>query len=116
MTSQKKYLPKAGHFQVDETKVLNYLLNEKHPEGKSKAIYLKGCGFARNEWQSLQSALAEHGGTRPIVSTKKSAFGVKYVVECALTTPDGGNRCIRSVWVNEATNTFRLITAYPAAR
>ena len=115
MTSRTKYLPKTGHFQVDETKVLNYLLSDKHPEGKSKAKYFRGCGFARDEWQSLQSALAEHGDSRPIVSTEKTVFGVKYVVECALTTPDGGNRCIRSVWVSEATNTFRLITAYPVA-
>ena len=113
MTSRKQYLPKSGLLQVDELKILQYLLNDKHPEGKSKAKFFKGRGFRNGEWLILQSALVQHGKARPIVSTETTSFGIKYVVECALETPDGIDSCVRTVWVAERDNTFRLVTAYP---
>lgn len=115
MTSHKKYLPKSGRFQVDETKVLDYLLSDKHPEGKSKAKFFSTHGFQRRDWQVLQDALVHHGQNRPVISTAKSAYGVKYVLECEIHTPNRSHPCIRSVWVSESDDTFRLVTAYPAA-
>jgi uncharacterized protein DUF6883 len=45
---------------------------------------------------------------------KASKHGTKYVLECAMDTPDGNNPCVRSVWIMEAgQNSPRLVTAYP---
>ena len=115
MTSRRKYLPKQGILQVDESKIVKYLLNDNHPEGKSKAKFFNGHGLKRDAWKSLQAALVAHGESRPIISTEASSHGVKYVLECAVETPDGRNACIRTVWVTEISGIFRLVTAYPNA-
>jgi hypothetical protein len=113
MTKGKKFLPATISLRVDEAKVLNYLLNDQHHEGKSKSKYFKACGFSRDAWADLRTALIAHGKQRPIVSTEVNQYGTKHVVECEIKTPDGKNRCIRTVWVIEPNTEIRLITAYP---
>ena len=50
-----------------------------------------------------------------MVRTMTDAIRTKYVVRCAVETPDGRNPCIVSVWaIEEADRTRpRLLTAYP---
>jgi len=65
-------------------------------------------------WQDLGAALRDHPVNNPIESEQKTEFGQKVTVQCQISTPDGSNPCIRTVWMVEAETSPRLVTAYPA--
>lgn len=59
-------------------------------------------------------ALLDHGRSRHLVSETAGPFGVKSVCEGPLSTPDGSDPLVRSVWHRATGDVLRmLVTAYP---
>lgn len=99
---------------MDRAKVVQYLLNREHPDGRTKAAFFERLGFKVEEWETLAEALRRQGGTERAVSIVESTYGTRYIVEGELVSPDGRNPQIRTVWIVEKeTSELRLITAYP---
>jgi hypothetical protein len=49
-----------------------------------------------------------------VAQHEETSFGIKYVIEGPLTTPDGRAPIVRSVWfVETGRDRPRFITAYP---
>src|SRR5258708_2788497 len=94
-------LPLLRPLQVDQTKLLDYLLNEEHPDGRSKAAFFLALGFTRAGWHELAEALLAHGRRNDIAEEKVTVFGTKYVVDGDLETPGGKVVRVRSVWIDE---------------
>jgi hypothetical protein len=45
---------------------------------------------------------------------KESEYGMRYVIEGLLCTPDGRNPVVRTVWIlDDEAKVPRLVTAYP---
>jgi hypothetical protein len=106
-------LPGLAAIQVDDVKVRDYLLNPHNPQNGGKSGLFTRLGFSRERWAELAQALRQHPVVNDVVSTVESSHGVKYVVECALHTPDGRNPCLRSVWIMQPGRAGpRLVTAY----
>ena len=79
---------------IDRGNILDYLLNETHPENGGKARFFGLLGYSREDPEPLMQALrevAEHG---EVVSSAESAHGQKYVV-------DGASRLARN-WLASA--------------
>ena len=101
---------------VDRSKVLDYLLNEAHPDNGGKAQYFTLLGFSRDDPEGLMGALrdvAEHG---EVVSSAESIHGEKYVVDGWLSvhTQESRQWSIRTVWIiDRGKDSPRLVTAYP---
>jgi filamentous hemagglutinin len=108
------HLPLALWRGMSLSKVENYLLNEDHPDGRSKAKFFKSFGFVAEHAESLITALFDHPIRNSVFEVKSSPFGEKYVIRCAIETPDGRNPCVVSIWVIEPDRRPRLVTAYPA--
>jgi len=106
-------LPRADALQVEQSKVQHYLLNLDHVDGHAKAAFLLKFGFRQSDWKTLARALQEHGRTRPVVMQNASPYGQKFEVRCTLSSPDGRNPCITSIWIQEGSNAPRLITVLP---
>jgi hypothetical protein len=70
-------------------------------------------GFRVEEWETLAAALKEIALSNPVTSMVKSPYGTRYTVDGLLRTPDGRSPLVRTVWIVEAENPPRLITAYP---
>jgi hypothetical protein len=109
-----KRFPRPDELIVDREKITNYLLWASHPDGSSKAKFFSALGFEASYWQSLAEALIQHGHTRDVVEEIETPFGMKYIVQCLLVTPNERNPCIRSVWISERDKASRLVTAYPS--
>lgn len=110
-------LPYAGLAYVEQQKVTEYLLALGHPDGHDKAVYFMSFGFRVEEWEALSEALLRHARENELVDEERTPFGVQYVVEGPLRTPDGRMPTIRSVWeVRLGARRARLVTAYPARR
>ena len=107
-------LPGAAEARVDSAKLTEYLLSLSHRDGRGKAKFFIQFGFSPDMPAQLEASLRKHGLTQPVVDKTSSEHGVKYVLECSVSSPDGRNPCIRSVWVVDAGHTTpRLVTAYP---
>jgi hypothetical protein len=107
-------LPNGEKALVESAKLADYLLSLAHRDGMEKAKFFMLFGFTRAQPEQFETALLKHGLTQPIVDVKTSEHGVKYVLECAVHSPDGRNPCIRSVWIVDAGKTSpRFITAFP---
>ncbi len=107
-------LPNLLVAEVPEAKITDYLLSFTHRDGKHKAEFFARFGFDRGRWELLQSALRNHAGEHDVVKVEDSPFGVRYVIEGSMQSPDGRAPRVRSVWFIETDSTApRLVTAYP---
>ncbi|MGH2505508.1 MAG: DUF6883 domain-containing protein [Ktedonobacterales bacterium] len=105
-------LPNLRKARVEEQKVTTYLLSDERSEGK--AAFFASFGFALARWELLQDALLAHAASHEVVRAVDNPHGVKYIIEGSLTTPDGRNPLVRSVWIIETgSDAPRLVTAYP---
>jgi hypothetical protein len=101
---------------VDRAKVLDYLLNEVHPDNGGKARFFASLGFSREDPERLMAALrdiAEHG---EVVRSGESVHGEKYVVDGWLSvhTQQSPQWSVRTVWIiDRGGDAPRLVTAYP---
>ena len=101
---------------VDRGKVVDYLLNEAHPDNGGKARFFVSLGFSRQNPEPLMQALrdvAEHG---QVVHSGESVHGEKYVVDGWLTmhTQESRPWSVKTVWIiDRGTDAPRLVTAYP---
>ena len=112
-----KKLPNASRARVDKEKLTEYLLSPTHPDGRAKAEFFARFGFRLDNWAVLQEALQQHGRAYEVIREIRSSYGVRYVVEGPLTTPDGRDPVIWTVWIVDAGRTeSRLVSAYPARR
>ena len=98
-------------------KVTGYLINLDHERGGPKARFFMGFDFGPDRPTELMDALLEHGDMNEIVTTITNAEATVYTVEGAITSPDGRNPRVRTVWqVDAGSNVARFITAVPLSR
>jgi hypothetical protein len=107
-------LPNLDRAVVPSAKVTDYLLSISHRDGRHKAAFFLGYGFHLGDWQGLADALLEHARSHDVVKEESSPFGMRYVVEGKITSPDGRQPMLRSVWFIDADGEApRFVTAYP---
>lgn len=108
-------LPNKSRAQVPLEKVTDYLLSETHAVGKPKARYFRSYGFTDENASDLAQGLMAIAQNSPVDGSQKSAFGVKYVLDGELETPNGVMIQVRTIWIIENdTEIPRFVTAYPA--
>jgi hypothetical protein len=108
------FLPNAHAAIVQRGKVRDYLLDPDHPGNGGKAAFFRAFGFARLTWTALRGSLHEHPRVNLVALIQPNPFGTRYVVRCSLTSPDGRNPCITTVWIIDHGDTQpRLVTAFP---
>jgi hypothetical protein len=82
-------LPNKSNAHVPIEKVIDYLLSVSHSVGKSKAKYFRSYGFNEENAIVLASGLLAIAKNTQVESTEKSQYGVKYVLDGELQTPNG---------------------------
>ena len=108
-------LPNAQQARIEREKITNYLLSTNNLDGQSKAKFFSQFGFSIEQWQILADALRDHGASHNVVNTDKTDYGIKYIIDGPLETPDGRNPYVRTVWqIDKGSDYPRLVTAYPA--
>jgi hypothetical protein len=105
--------PRATAAHVEERKVRDYLLNDRHPGNGGKAAYFRAFGFDAATWTVLRAALVEHAIVNRIAATSRPPHGTKHAVRCSLRTPDGRNPCVTTVWILDGDRPPRLVTCCP---
>ncbi|RTL54400.1 MAG: hypothetical protein EKK46_08090 [Rhodocyclaceae bacterium] len=107
-------LPNPACAEVEEKKIVEYLLNLSHVDGGPKAKFFQARGFNIGQWMTMRDSLLAQGRENLVTKTTQNQWGVRYQVDCNCPTPDGTNPCIRSVWeISVGAAGPRLLTAYP---
>lgn len=108
-------LPFLDNLIVSEPKITQYLLNLDSENGKSKARFFLAFGFTIEKWEVMAESLKQHARTHDVTNiVPKLPFGINYVIEGMLITPDGRNPEVRVIWaIDVNSNIPRLISAYP---
>jgi hypothetical protein len=107
-------LPNKSLAYIPSGKLTAYLLSETHPVGKSKAKMFRLAGYNELNVGLLKEGLLSIAHSGDIVDTQSSEYGVKYVIEGLLLTPEGGPVRIRTVWIiDRGQDRPRFVTAYP---
>lgn len=107
-------LPNYDKAEIPATEIRGYLLSLNHPDSCAKARFFMSFGFTPEYWRRLADALREHAAANNVAQQKQAPFGVKWVVEGPLLTPDGSNPMVRAVWFVPTGGSFpRFVTAYP---
>ena len=107
-------LPNASQAVLSSAKILDYLLSDSHPDGRSKARFFASHGFSKSDWGQLAAALRSHALSHPVRQAVETHFGVRYVIEGGLSSPDGRTPSIRTVWfIRSGHEIPEFVTAYP---
>jgi len=111
------WLPNVESAEVPRAKLVLYLLNPEHRDGRGKALFLAEFGFTQSNWEDLGNALKQHATVHEVSTMETTAFGVKYAIDGELETPTGDRPNIRVVWFVESDEDApRLVTAFPIVR
>src|SRR5437868_5217636 len=107
-------LPNLQQAIISREKIIDYLLSLTHRDGRGKAEFFTRFGFSREDWEGLATALHDHAAANEVAKIEASPFGMRYIVEGAIVSPDGRNPDVRVVWFVETGEAApRLVTAYP---
>jgi hypothetical protein len=107
-------LPNAEGAIVPGRKITHYLLSTAHRDGQHKAEFFRSFGFRLEAWEELASALLDHARKYEVIEIVPTTFGRNFVVEGALTAPDGRAPDVRVIWfIAKNAETATLATAYP---
>jgi len=87
--------------EVNLQKLLDYLLSDSHPIGKSKAKYLRSFGFSNANVELLKQGLITIAQTEDVKEVISSTHGVKYVIDGSLQTPVKVFIKLRTIWIIE---------------
>jgi hypothetical protein len=110
-------IPNADFVLVPLEKLTDYLLNEQHPVGGSKAKWFRGLGYDHANPAGLEQDLRRVVSASDDFIKKDSPFGVKYVVSGIMATPNGQTVTVTTVWIVEPMEIRpRLVTAYPGEK
>ncbi len=108
------HLPNIAAAYVEDAKLGDYLLNTTHPRGGPKARFLLRFGFVVERPDALRQALIAHAVANEISRSRTEYFGVIFEIEGPLSTPDGRDPYVRTVWMlDTGAAAPRLITLVP---
>jgi Domain of unknown function (DUF6883) len=108
------FLPNARAATVAEAKVRDYLLDPAHPQNGGKSAFFSGFGFDRLRWTEMRDALLGHPLANQVERVRRNPYGTTFGVRCTLSTPNGRNPCITTVWVIDPSGSDpKFVTAFP---
>ncbi len=106
-------MPIIESLQIEEAKIVDYLLDVNHVDGGDKAAFFLGRGFTIDAPDELAEALATHAATHWPGRVVTTSYVTKHIVEGPLTCPDGSTPNVLAVWkLDSGEPTAWLVTAY----
>ena len=95
-------------------KIDNYLLSETHAVGKAKAKFFRPLGYDENTRDTLIDGLLHIAYKEEVIEKIFSPYGIKYVIDGTLHTPNGRRVHVRTILIIETESYIpQFVTAYP---
>ncbi len=106
-------LPNCESAYIPSAKLLEYLLSPTHTVGKAKAKFFRYYGFDETNIRLLEQGLLTIARTSEVQEKMISPYGMKYILEGELPTPNLVVVRLQTIWIIEREwNNPRFVTAY----
>jgi len=106
-------LPNCSKAVVRDAKIVEYLAVPLSKD--DKVNYFLRFGFNFKNIKQFKTSLLEHALIRDVSDIRKHAYGINYELKCNISTPDGRNPCIITVWtIAHGADIPSFVTAYKA--
>lgn len=93
---------------------MRYLLAPDHPEGGGKARFFIERGYDPARHWIFRRDLRRLARRGTVTETILTDYGMKFIVDGVVDTPDGTCARLRTVWIiKPAERQPRFVTAYP---
>lgn len=106
--------------EYNGNKMENYLLNNKHPEGKSKAKFLKDVlGYKSGDGKILHDNLVKSILNKKPAKVENTSYGIKYTYKIKFVGKNNKEITANVVCIfqkDSGQTKYRLITVYPDKR
>jgi len=107
-------IPNRDCAVVEQSKLVNYLLNPEHERGGSKAKLLIQCGYSSENWQQLEVDIRDSHLSVDVEAIRETPYGIRYVIIAPLRTPSNRQLPVKTIWqIDKGTDFPRLITLIP---
>jgi len=106
-------LPAGEQAVVEDSKLLDYVLNPEHPVGRHHAgLFERLLGITRVNYEVLKEQLLQAAMSVEVELGRPNPFGEKFEMRCPIRGPLG-TRPVLAVWMREEGQASpRLITCY----
>jgi hypothetical protein len=112
--SDMKKLTDNFLINIPDQKIIGYLLSSTHKLGSLKAAYFLSYGFTLSLSNEFIRAIKVVVENNVIISETKKEYGVIYLVDGPINSPNGKILLLRTVWIVEKGDKIaRLVTVYP---
>ena len=106
-------LPNATAVEINEQKVVGYLLSRSHPVGRFKARVFASAGFEVSNAATFVAELRRVAAEGEVVATEDTRFGRKYTVPGELKGPTGRIQVLTGWFQQAGQSHVRLVTVRP---
>lgn len=107
-------LPYRKNAYIPKVKLSAYLLSQTHAVGRFKSKYFHALGYDVLNVDILEEALRIVAQSQDVKEVLPTAYGVKYIIDGKIKTPNGKVVKLRTVWIiEEGQKRPRFITVYP---
>jgi len=107
-------LPSRNRAVITSEKITDYLLNEIHRRGGSKARLLARFGYTNENSERLVADIRRYHVEAEVDSVRETAYGTRYEIRAQLQTPSGRTLTVRTIYQIDKGKDFpRLITLFP---
>lgn len=107
-------LPNRNNVIISREKLVQYILSETHALGRFKAKFFLDHGFNKTNVQLFENCLRNIAKSEDVGDASHSPYGIKYVIDGEVKTPNGKRVKLRTVWIIEKGEMRpRFVTIYP---
>ena len=111
---------KAGDVRYSQKKTQGYLLNLNHPQGGSKAKFMKDVlGYGKADSKTFHKNVVESIKGKTPAKTTTTPYGMKHTYNTELVGKNGGKVKANVVVVIQKDNgrvTYKIVTVYPGKK
>lgn len=104
---------KLTNILIDDRKILDYILNYDHEQGRNKAkVFESALNITLKNHLLLVNALRKATQQQEVIPIEKNKYGQKYQLDFMMSN-GGKSVMVRSIWiVKNGENFARLVTCY----
>ncbi len=117
INSISKPISKCGDVRYSAKKTQGYLLNTNHPQGGSKAKFMRDVlGYTANDSKIFHNNVVKSIINREPTKTVQTQYGLKHTYHTTLIGKDGKHVSANVVAIVQKDNkrvTYKIVTVYP---
>jgi hypothetical protein len=109
--------PDEQQLEIPANKLLRYVLNTEHPDGKHKArLFSDLMGIHADQWRFLAYQISDCLPDTEFTNVRSTEHGIQFGAYLQLIGLNGQTCTVETGWIIRPNEPAQLVTAFPAAK